>query len=68
MSQALQGWPLICDFGEARFADREYTDDVMPDVYRAPEVVMHMSWGGKVDIWSVAMVVSRETVSENVNS
>ncbi|EEP79007.1 predicted protein [Uncinocarpus reesii 1704] len=51
------GLPLICDFGEARVIDEEgHTDDIMPDIYRAPEVVMHMKWNVKVDIWSVAMV------------
>ncbi|KAK2757686.1 hypothetical protein FQN54_004655 [Arachnomyces sp. PD_36] len=56
MSQKPQGHPLICDFGEARFFDQEHDDDIMPDIYRAPEVVMHMNWNYKVDIWSVAMV------------
>ncbi|KAG5290300.1 protein kinase [Histoplasma capsulatum G186AR] len=58
LSQDLKGLPRICDFGEARFADGdcELTDDIMPDVYRAPEVVMRMAWNNKVDIWSVAMV------------
>lgn len=59
-SQDLKGLPRICDFGEARFADGDFelNDDIMPDVYRAPEVVMRMAWNNKVDIWSVAMVVS----------
>ncbi|KKZ60029.1 hypothetical protein EMCG_05211 [[Emmonsia] crescens] len=58
LSQALKGLPRICDFGEARFVDGdcELNDDIMPDVYRAPEVVMRMAWNNKVDIWSVAMV------------
>ncbi|EER37888.1 protein kinase [Histoplasma capsulatum H143] len=57
-SQDLKGLPRICDFGEARFADGDFelNDDIMPDVYRAPEVVMRMAWNNKVDIWSVAMV------------
>lgn len=29
----------------------------MPDVYRAPEVILGMDWDIWVDIWSVAMVV-----------
>lgn len=61
MSQSLQGWPLICDFGEARFADQEYNDDIMPDIYRVPEVIMQMNWNCTVDIWSVAMVVGEHT-------
>jgi serine/threonine protein kinase len=31
----------------------------MPDYYRAPEVILKAKWDNKVDIWSVAMVVSR---------
>ncbi|PGG95337.1 hypothetical protein AJ79_10117 [Helicocarpus griseus UAMH5409] len=49
--------PIITDFGEARFADENNRgQDVMPDVYRAPEVVLRMDWNNKVDIWSIAMV------------
>lgn len=51
------GLPLLCDFGEARFGDVENSDDIMPNMYRAPEVVLKESWGYKVDIWNVAMVV-----------
>ncbi|KAJ5569974.1 protein kinase domain protein [Penicillium hispanicum] len=28
----------------------------MPNVYRAPEVILRSSWGYKVDVWNVAMV------------
>ncbi|GLA28295.1 hypothetical protein AnigIFM63326_005866 [Aspergillus niger] len=28
----------------------------MPDIYRAPEVIMNMKWDKKVDIWNVGMV------------
>ena len=49
--------PILCDFGEARFGDVEHRDDIMPDVYRAPEVILGMKWDYKVDIWNVAMVV-----------
>ena len=30
----------------------------MPDIYRAPEVILDMDWDYKVDIWNVGMVVS----------
>ncbi|RAL00799.1 kinase-like protein [Aspergillus ibericus CBS 121593] len=50
------GLPLLCDFGEARFGDVENNADIMPTMYRAPEVVFKESWGYKVDIWNVAMV------------
>lgn len=52
------GLPLLTDFGEARFGDKENNDDIMPNVYRAPEVILRSSWDYKVDIWNVAMVVS----------
>ncbi|KAI1951440.1 hypothetical protein LOZ12_005829 [Ophidiomyces ophidiicola] len=51
------GPPLLCDLGEARLGDYEHQDDIMPDVYRVPEVLLGMKWGYKVDIWAVAMVV-----------
>ncbi|GKZ50394.1 hypothetical protein AbraIFM66951_003530 [Aspergillus brasiliensis] len=28
----------------------------MPDIYRAPEVILNMTWDNKVDIWNVGMV------------
>ncbi|KAE8343402.1 hypothetical protein BDV24DRAFT_172809 [Aspergillus arachidicola] len=33
-----------------------HNDDIMLNVYRAPEVVLRSSWGYKVDICSIAMV------------
>ncbi|EFR04873.1 CMGC protein kinase [Nannizzia gypsea CBS 118893] len=50
------GIPLLSDFGEARFGDKEHVEDIMPKVYRAPEVILKMKWDHKVDIWNVAMV------------
>ena len=52
------GLPILADFGEARLGDEEHSDDIMPDIYRAPEVMLRSKWGYKVDIWSVAMAVS----------
>ncbi|CAG8890463.1 unnamed protein product [Penicillium egyptiacum] len=50
------GLPLLTDFGEARLGDKEHNDDIMPNVYRAPEVILKSNWSYKVDIWNVAMV------------
>ena len=51
------GPPILCDFGEARLGEEENRGDIMPDVYRAPEVILGMQWSYSVDIWNVAMVV-----------
>ncbi|KAE8353667.1 U4/U6 small nuclear ribonucleo protein PRP4 [Aspergillus coremiiformis] len=51
-----RGLPLLCDFGEARFGDDEHHEDIMPNPYRAPEVIIRSSWDYKVDIWNVAMI------------
>jgi serine/threonine-protein kinase SRPK3 len=52
------GPPVVCDFGEARLEDEEHNDDIMPDIYRAPEVILKMNWGYKVDIWNLGVMVS----------
>ncbi|PYI01188.1 U4/U6 small nuclear ribonucleo protein PRP4 [Aspergillus sclerotiicarbonarius CBS 121057] len=50
------GLPLLSDFGEARFSNEKHNEDIMPNPYRAPEVILRASWDYKVDIWNVAMV------------
>ncbi|OQD62443.1 hypothetical protein PENPOL_c012G01093 [Penicillium polonicum] len=50
------GLPLLSDFGESRFGDKEHHEDIMPNPYRAPKVILRSSWDYKVDIWNVAMV------------
>lgn len=50
--------PVLCDFGEARFGQGSYTDDVQPYSYRAPEVILKIPWSYEVDIWNVGVMVS----------
>lgn len=51
--------PIICDLGEARMIRPEkYYDDIMPNIYRAPEVILNMGWDEKVDSWNIGMMVS----------
>ena len=57
------GLPLLCDLGEARFSEEEQCEKIMPDYYRAPEVILKSNWDYKVDIWSVGMVVSNCLIS-----
>ena len=49
---------VLCDFGDAHFGDKTYIGEVMPDLYRAPEIVLGISWNEKIDIWSVGLMVS----------
>jgi serine/threonine-protein kinase SRPK3 len=53
----LFGLPVLSDFGEARFGTVENDDDIQPEVYRAPEVVLEMKWSYSVDIWNVGVMV-----------
>ncbi|KJK79951.1 hypothetical protein H634G_04190 [Metarhizium anisopliae BRIP 53293] len=52
-----QGEPVLSDLGSARFGQEEYQGDIMPLVYRAPEVILDMKWSSKVDIWSMGVIV-----------
>ncbi|RJE18249.1 CMGC protein kinase [Aspergillus sclerotialis] len=42
------GTPVVCDFGEARLGIHCQQGDIMPDIYRAPEVILDMSWDYKI--------------------
>lgn len=55
------GPPDLCDFGAARFGDKVNNDDIQPEVYRAPEVILEMNWSYPVDIWNVGVMVYPET-------
>ncbi|KAH9822018.1 protein kinase [Teratosphaeria destructans] len=52
-----KGEPRITDLSEARFGDRAHTDRVMPNVYRAPEVILGLPWSYPVDVWGFGMVL-----------
>ncbi|CAK7198873.1 hypothetical protein SEUCBS139899_001540 [Sporothrix eucalyptigena] len=51
------GAPVLCDFGSAVLGDVEHREDVQPDIYRAPEVILGASWSYPIDIWNVACMV-----------
>jgi len=55
---ASPGQPVICDFGEARVGPNKHTGDIMPDIMRAPEVILGMGWDAQVDIWALTITVS----------
>ena len=51
---------VLCDFGDAQFGEETYIGEVMPDLYRAPEIVLGIPWNEKIDIWSVGLMVSKK--------
>lgn len=52
------GYPILCDFGEARIGTVQRTNMfVQPHIYRAPEVVFEIPWGPPVDIWNLGALV-----------
>jgi len=53
------GEPIISDFGDARFGDGPFVGEVMPDLYRAPEIILAVPWNEKIDIWAVGLMVRK---------
>jgi serine/threonine-protein kinase SRPK3 len=55
----LIGDPMLCDFGSAVPLDdgHEHREDIQPNIYRAPEVILDIPWSYSVDIWNVGCVV-----------
>lgn len=53
------GAPILCDFGSAVLGDEEHSEDIQPDIYRAPEVILEAPWKYSVDIWNVGCVVRK---------
>ena len=51
------GAPVLCDFGAAFFGDKLHDDDIQPDQYRCPEVILGVPWSYKVDVWSIGCTV-----------
>ena len=56
----VDGVAILTDFGSSRIGEGKHRGDVMPEVYRAPEVILDMEWDSKIDIWSVGVMVSCE--------
>ncbi|KAK4207751.1 CMGC SRPK kinase [Rhypophila decipiens] len=51
------GLPVLCDLGSVVTADVEHTEDIQPDYYRSPEVILEVPWSFPVDIWNVGCMV-----------
>lgn len=51
------GAAVLCDFGSAVYGDEEHTEDIQPETYRAPEVILQIPWSYEVDIWNAGCMV-----------
>lgn len=51
------GAPVLTDFGSAVIGDIEHLEDVQPDIYRAPEVILEAPWFHEIDVWNVGCMV-----------
>ncbi|KAK1835361.1 serine threonine protein kinase [Podospora conica] len=51
------GTPVLCDFGSAVSGDVEHHEDVQPDIYRAPEVILEAPWSYQIDIWNAGCMI-----------
>ncbi|KAJ5515891.1 protein kinase domain-containing protein, partial [Penicillium freii] len=54
---ALSGHPILTDYGQMRLVEGCMNQDWwMSDLYRAPEVLLHLPWGFPADIWSIGIM------------
>jgi serine/threonine-protein kinase SRPK3 len=51
----------ICDLRQACIG-KVHCSKVMPTPYRAPEVILGMTWGNSGDVWSVGLLVREFSV------
>jgi len=52
------GPPVIADFGDAEIGSGPFVGEVMPDLYRAPEIILGILWDEKIDIWALGLIVA----------
>ncbi|POS74249.1 hypothetical protein DHEL01_v207365 [Diaporthe helianthi] len=60
------GDPKLIDLGEARFGEDSYVEEVMPDLYRAPEILLSLPWDEKIDIWALGLTIWTCVEGENL--
>ncbi|KAJ5353908.1 protein kinase [Penicillium brevicompactum] len=54
---AVSGHPILTDYGQMRLIEGCVNQDWwMSDLYRAPEVLLHLPWGFPADIWSISVM------------
>lgn len=66
-STGITGTPILTDFGKARSAERINGGSAMPDLYRAPEVLLGLPWNYPTDMWSVGIMVRISVVGAAID-
>ncbi|GBF62686.1 serine/threonine-protein kinase [Trichophyton mentagrophytes] len=51
------GPPVLCDFGSAISGATVHSEDIQPNIYRAPEVILEVPWTYSVDIWNAGCMI-----------
>ncbi|EAU38942.1 predicted protein [Aspergillus terreus NIH2624] len=46
------GYPVLCDFGEARIGANHPHEWIQPEIYRAAEILLELDWSHSVDVWN----------------
>lgn len=59
------GAPILCDFSSAVLGDRDHSEDIQPNIYRAPEVILEIPWTYSVDVWNAGCVVRKARILRN---
>ncbi|KAG7141241.1 Serine/threonine-protein kinase AFC3 like [Verticillium longisporum] len=62
------GAPVLCDFGSAVIGEIEHLEDVQPDIYRAPEVIVEAPWSYSIDIWNTGCVYTLDESNANYDT
>jgi serine/threonine protein kinase len=58
------GYPVLCDFGEARIGSSHPYEEIQPEIYKAPEILMQTEWTHSVDVWNAGCMVSLDAQNQ----
>lgn len=47
----------LVDFGSATYVDMHHSSVIQTRQYRSPEVILHMGWSDKADLWSLGCIL-----------
>ncbi|EAW21468.1 uncharacterized protein NFIA_066320 [Aspergillus fischeri NRRL 181] len=56
------GAPVLCDFGSAVSGGIDHSEDIQPNIYRSPEVILEVPWTYSIDIWNIWDIFEGESL------